>query len=67
MQQTRLKNQKTIKIVSEDQAVLVPGGVITNNQSTLPPNCYIVPMVVLDKPLPVSTPKKKKRYRRGAG
>ena len=60
MQQTRLKNQKSIKIVSEDEAVAVPGGVITSEQTALPSNCYIVPMVVLDKPIPLPKTKKKK-------
>lgn len=61
MEQTRLKNQKSIKVVSEDQAVAVPGGIITSDQTALPPNCYVVPMVVLDKPIPLSKSSKKKR------
>ena len=60
MQQTRLQNQKSIKIVPENQADTVPGGVITNDQTTLPPNCYIVPMVVLEKPILVPKSKKKR-------
>jgi hypothetical protein len=61
MQQTRLKNQKSIKIMPEDQAATVPGGVITSEQAVLPPNCYIVPMVVLEKPIPIRKSAKKKR------
>ena len=61
MNQTHLRNQKSIKVVSEDQAVAVPGGVITSDQTALPPNCYIVPMIVFDKPIPLSKHKKKKR------
>ena len=59
MYQTSLKNQKSIKIIPENQGEAVPGGVITNDQTTLPPNCYIVPMVVCAKPIP--RPKYKKR------
>ncbi len=59
MHQTRLLNQKSIKIVPDNQAQIVPGGVITNDQTNLPPNCYIVPMVVLEKPVSASKPKKK--------
>jgi hypothetical protein len=47
--------------VSEDQAAAVPGGVITSDQLALPPNCYVVPMVILDKPVPLPKAKKKKR------
>ena len=61
MQQTRLKNQKSIKVVTEDQAAAVPGGIITSDQTALPPNCYIVPMIVLNKPIPLSKSTKKKR------
>ena len=61
MPQTSLKNQKSIKVMPEDQAAAVPGGVITSDQAALPPNCYIVPMVVLEKPIPLSKPKKKTR------
>jgi hypothetical protein len=60
MQETRLKNQRSIKIVPDDQAAAVPGGVITNNQTRLPPNCYVVPMVVLEKPIPIPVRKKKR-------
>ena len=61
MQQTRLKSQKSIKVVSADQGLAVPGGVITSDQTALPSNCYIVPMVVLDKPIKVSKAKKNKQ------
>jgi hypothetical protein len=61
MQTTRLKNQKSIKVVPEDEAATVPGGVITSDQSALPPNCYIVPMVVLDKPIPAPKTTKKRQ------
>ncbi len=60
MQQTRLTNQKSIKVLPDDQAAGVPGGVITSDQTALPANCYIVPMVMLDKPIPVTKPAKKK-------
>ena len=61
MNQTRLKNQMTIKVLPEDQAAAVPGGVVTSDQAALPPNCYIVPMVVLEKPIPLPKPAKKGR------
>ena len=61
MQQTHLKNQKSIKVLPDDQAGGVPGGVVTGDQSALPSNCYIVPMVVLEKPVPLPKTKKKKR------
>jgi hypothetical protein len=61
MPQTRLTNQKSIKVVPEDEAATVPGGVITDGQSALPPNCYIVPMVVLEKPIPIKRQKKSRR------
>ena len=60
MPQTRLKNQKYTKIMPDDEAATVPGGIITSDQAAMPPNCYIVPMVVLDKPIPI---KKRKRRR----
>jgi hypothetical protein len=61
MEQTQLKNQRSIKIVPEDQGAAVPGGVITSEQSALPSNCYIVPMIVLEKPIPLPKHTKKKR------
>jgi hypothetical protein len=61
MRQTSLKNQKSIKIVSEEQGLTVPGGAITSDQSTLPPNCYVAQMVILKKPIPLPKSKKKKR------
>ncbi len=60
MPQTHLKNQKSIKVVPEDQVSAVPGGVTTSDQSALPPNCYIVPMVVLEKPIQLPKSKKKR-------
>jgi hypothetical protein len=60
MPQTSLKNQKSIKVMPDDQAATVPGGVITSDQSALPPNCYIVPMIVLEKPVPLPKTKKKR-------
>jgi hypothetical protein len=44
----------------DDEAATVPGGVITSDQAVLPPNCYIVPMVVLEKPIPVPKSRTKK-------
>lgn len=61
MEQNQLKNQKTIKVVSEDQAAAVPEGVITSEWLPLPPNCYIAPMIVLDKPIALRKSAKKKR------
>ncbi len=59
MHRTSLKNQKSIKVVSKDEAVAVPGGVITSENLALPPNCYVAQMVVLDKPIPLKKSKKK--------
>jgi hypothetical protein len=61
MPQTRLKNQTSVRVVREDERALVPGGVISSEQSELPSNCYIVPMVVLDKPIPIKRRKKTRR------
>ena len=61
MPQTRIQNQKSIKVLPEDQAATVAGGVITSDQTALPPNCYIMPMVVLEKPIPL--PKSAKRVK----
>jgi hypothetical protein len=60
MPQTSLKDQKSIKVASENEGAIVPGGIITSEKSALPPNCYIVPMVVLEKPIPARKPAKKK-------
>lgn len=61
MQQTRLKDQKSLKVVPEDQAFAVSDGVITSEQLALPKNCYIVPMVVLAKPISARKSKKKRK------
>jgi hypothetical protein len=61
MHQTRLKNQKTIKVVPDDHETSVPGGVITGDRLALPPNCYIVPMTVLEKPIPIRKSAKKRK------
>ena len=62
MQETRLKNQKSIKIVPEgDHTTTIPGQVITSDEKALPANCYIVPMEVLSEPIPLPKTAKKKR------
>jgi hypothetical protein len=61
MNRTHLRNQKTIKVMPSDQAAVIPAGVISSDHLALPPNCYIVPMVVLDKPIPIPKGRKKKQ------
>jgi hypothetical protein len=62
MQQTTLKDQMSIKILSNDDVTsLTRKGVITSNRIGLPPNCYIIPMVVLDKPIPARSAKRARR------
>jgi hypothetical protein len=64
MEQTSLKNQVSIKILSNDDVTsLTRKGIIISGPAGLPPNCYIVPMVVLEKPIPVRNAKKVRRTR----
>lgn len=59
MKETQLRNQKSIRVVTNDEKLLVPSGVISSDQAELPPNCYIAPMIVLEKPIPIKKRKKK--------
>jgi hypothetical protein len=61
VKQTQLRDQTSIRVVTDDEKPLVPGGVISSEQSELPRNCYVVPMVVLDKPIPIKRRKKARR------
>lgn len=62
MQQTSLQNQMSIKILPNDDVTsLTRKEVIAGDRAGLPPNCYIVPMVVLEKPIPARTSKTVKR------
>jgi hypothetical protein len=52
----------SIKILSHDDVTsLTRKGVITGDRAGLPPNCYIVPMVVLAKPIPARSSKRVRR------
>lgn len=60
MGQKRNKNQKKIVVIPEDQITILSSD--TKHTSPLPPNCYIVPMVILKEPKPI--PKALKRRKR---
>lgn len=62
MHQTQLKSQTSIKVVSQDEVVLVPNGQIRSDRETvLPGNCFIVPMIVLREPEQVKRVQTKNR------
>jgi hypothetical protein len=61
MPKTQLKNQMSVKVANREEAALIPGGRIRSDQvATMPKNCFVVPMVILEEPEPIKQRRKRR-------
>ncbi len=59
MNETYLKNQVAIKILAESEKTSVEERRIESDKAiTLPEGCFVIPMIVLDKPEPIKVRRK---------